>query len=184
MGPVKISPADLPNAEDIVFKDSSFFKTTNAKLPIPAQVRADAAQWNDLSQTSSSRPPPVYYRNSNLLVKYGSQITLAEGQCLWLMRHFLAQDVPVPEIYGWSKDGDETFLYMELIEGDTLEYRWDSLTQEERTAICAQLRRMTSAWRGLRQGPRAVFVGKTMKLFPHPNVYIAVLSWRLTESLL
>ena len=161
MGPPKISPADLPNTEDIVFKDSLFFKRTNAKLPTPAQVRVDAAQRKDDCETSLSRPPPVYYRDLNLLVKYGSEITLAEGQCLWLMRHFLARDVPVPEIYGWRKDGDETFLYMELIEGDTLEYRWDSLSQGEKTAICAQLRRMTSAWRGLRQGSWPEFVGKT-----------------------
>ncbi|KAL9127267.1 MAG: hypothetical protein Q9217_003826 [Psora testacea] len=158
MESLKISPTVLPDAADIVFEDSSFFKRTNANLPAPALVRLHAAQRKDLSRTSLSRPPPVYYHGLNLLVKYGSEITLAEGQCLWFIRRYLSRDVPVPEIYGWHKDGDETFLYMELIEGDTLEHRWDSLLEKEKIAICAQLRRITSAWRELRQDSLPEFV--------------------------
>ena len=160
MEPPEVSPTDLPNAENIIFEDASFFKRTNAQLPTPAKVRLDAAQKKDGSRRSQSRPPPVFYQDLNLLVKYGSEITLAEGQCLWFIRRYLSRDVPVPEIYGWRRDGDQTFLYMELIQGDTLEYRWDSLHENEKTGICAQLRRMTTAWRGLRQDSFPEFIGK------------------------
>ena len=164
MEPPKVSLKDLPNAENIVLEDSTFFKRMNAQLPTPAEVRLDAARRKDGSRRSLSRPPPVYYQALNLLVKYGSEITLAEGQCLWFIRRYLSRDVPVPEIYGWCRDGDETFLFMELIQGDTLEQRWDSLPEEEKTGICAQLRHMTAAWRGLGRGSLSQSIG--MHLFP------------------
>ncbi len=160
MVPPKVVLAHLPNAENIEFKDSSYFESTDAELPTPAQIRIDAPnRKRDHLRSSSSRPPPVFYQELNLLVKYGSEITLAEGQCLWFIRHHLSKGVPVPEMYGWRKDGDETFLYMELINGDTLERRWNSLSERDRTAVCVQLSQMTSAWRGLRQESSPEFVG-------------------------
>ena len=163
-GLLTVSRADLPKAENIVFEDSTFFKRAKTTLPLPAQVRLDAIRKNDNARVQLSRPPPVYYEDLNLLVKYGTEITLAEGQCLWFLRRHLIQDVPVPEIYGWYKDGDETFLYMELIHGDTLESRWESMSEEEKMAICTQLKHMTSAWQRLRQDSLPEFVGKNARV--------------------
>ena len=67
--------------------------------------------------------------------------------------------MPVPEIYGWCRDGEETFKYMELVRRSTLEQRWDELSTPERSSICDQLHPMIAALRTLTQSPRAC-VGK------------------------
>ena len=164
-----IDPSNLPRSRNLVFEKSSFFtRSAGATLPTPRQVRLDAAHWNDESRIHSSRPPPVLYKDLKLLVKYGRQITQAEGQCLWAIHHHLNACVPVPEIFGWSEDADEVFLYMELIDGDTLEHRWDSLSDIEREKLCAELHHMTEAWRGLQQVSTPAFVGERL-LFPKPQ---------------
>ncbi|KAJ3509266.1 hypothetical protein NLJ89_g5317 [Agrocybe chaxingu] len=64
----------------------------------------------------------------------------AEGQTLWALRQFLPE-VPVPEVYGWRRDGDMLFVFMELIEGETLHNGWKELSEHEKAQLCAQLRR-------------------------------------------
>jgi hypothetical protein len=56
-----------------------------------------------------------------LLVNWGREITIAEGQRLWAMRKTLGEQVPGPEVYGWCRDGEDVFIYQKLIEGQTLE---------------------------------------------------------------
>ena len=67
-----------------------------------------------------------------LIVKFGFEVSIAEGQCLWALRRLLRDHVPVPEVYGWRQDGEQVFIYMELVAGVTLEERWESLSSEER----------------------------------------------------
>jgi aminoglycoside phosphotransferase (APT) family kinase protein len=55
--------------------------------------------------------------------------------------------VPVPEVFGWCQDGNEVFIYMQMVRGATLEERWEALTREERVDICEQLRPMVGALR-------------------------------------
>jgi aminoglycoside phosphotransferase (APT) family kinase protein len=95
-----------------------------------------------------------------LLVKYGSSLSIAEGQCLWAIRKALGQDIPVPEVYGWRRDGNEVFIYMQLIEGQTLEDIWDKLAQTDRALIRHQLRHIVTSLRSLRQASGDPFVGK------------------------
>jgi hypothetical protein len=62
-------------------------------MPLPAKVCAHQCQ---------GQYRPVQFESLNLLVKYGKEITIAEGQCLWALCHFLPSQVPVPEVYvGW-----------------------------------------------------------------------------------
>lgn len=148
----------IPFNESIVFKDSSFF-TQQAALPSPAEVRAAAAaKLTNTGNRDPRRPYPVQFPSQNLLVKYGRGVTIAEGQCLWAIRRLLSA-VPVPEVYGWCRDGNEVFIYMQLVRGDTLEERWETLTVEERVGVCEQLRQMVGALRGLEQDPEDRFVG-------------------------
>jgi len=98
----------------------------------------------------------------NLLIKYGWEITIAEGQCLWAIRHLLRDLVPVPEVYGWCQDGKDTFIYMELIQGATLEEWWPDMATRERQDICEQLRKMVDSLRTLRQPAHDRFIGKHM----------------------
>lgn len=92
-------------------------------------------------------------------MKYGHGISIAEGQCLWAIQQFLRNNVPVPEIYGWREDGDETFIYMELIDGDTLQERWTSLSSVDRVRLCEELREIIMSLRRLEQSPGEKFIG-------------------------
>ena len=83
-----------------------------------------------------------------------------EAQCLWTVRH-LVLTLLVPELYRWWQDNGQTFIYMELIDGITLEEGWPDLDIEEKINICVELRRMLSDLRRLRQDPTAPFIGRS-----------------------
>ncbi|KAI1451421.1 kinase-like domain-containing protein [Annulohypoxylon moriforme] len=137
-----------------IFPQSQYF--TNHKsseeriLPSPAQVRAAGRDPTNPATCSTTRPPPVKIPSLALLVKYGSQVSIAEAECLILVRKYLPS-VPVPEVYGWCEDDKQTFIYMELVEGRTLEDSWGQLSEEEKVSICSELRNMANAWRELPQ---------------------------------
>ncbi|KAI2470456.1 kinase-like domain-containing protein [Annulohypoxylon bovei var. microspora] len=119
-------------------------------LPTPEQVRAGGRDPADPDTCSVTRPPPVEMPSLALLVKYGSQVSAAEAERLVLVRKHLPA-VPVPEVYGWCEDGEQTFAYTELVEGRALEGSWDRLTEDERVSIRLELRGTADAWRGLPQ---------------------------------
>lgn len=149
----EISVRMLPSGSSVVFKESTYFLRNGPEisLPLPAEVRAHQlpVQYG-----------PVQFESLNLLVKYGKEITIAEGQCLWALRRFLPSQVPVPEVYGWCEDNGEVFIYMELVKGVTLEKRWESLSKHERKIVCDQLRAMLLALRNLQQDPKDQFLGE------------------------
>ena len=68
--------------------------------------------------------------------------------------------MPVPEVYGWCQDNGETFIYMELIEGITLEQSWPELDVEGRLHVCTQLHHILENLRQLKQYPTDPFIGK------------------------
>jgi hypothetical protein len=90
----------LPKGSSCVFEESSYFSRNGrgCSLPPPAEVR----------RNQGPRPSqPVRFEALNLIVKYGREITIAEGQCLWAIRRLLPYQVPVPEVYGWCEEGGE-----------------------------------------------------------------------------
>jgi hypothetical protein len=140
----------LPYDDEVNFHDSSFFQKYDlASLPSPDMVREVASRSEDPRTIRRTRPPPVYFPNLELCVKYGTEITIAEGQCLLSVRSKLFPYVPVPEVYRWCKDDGQVFIYMELIDGVTLEKSWEGMNEEDRLVVCEQLRGMIDAWRGL-----------------------------------
>jgi hypothetical protein len=142
--------AGLPYDNEVNFHDSSFFQKHDlASLPSPNMVREVASRSKDPRTIRRTRPPPVFFLSLGLCVKYGTEITIAEGQCLLFIRSKLFPYVPVPEVYRWCKDDEQVFIYMELIDGVTLEKSWEGMNEEDRLAVCEQLRRMIDAWRGL-----------------------------------
>ncbi len=165
---MQVSLSTIPSGDSVVFGSSSFFKggRVSRTLPSPDEIRRTASPGRN-----SGRPAPALFPSLGLLVKYGRAITIAEGQSLWVIRKLLGHIVPVPEIYGWRTDGDETFIYMEHIQGDTLEKRWNTLTDEERADICCQLRKMVDSWRELRQGPPDDFVGMSTRNIPRHHYF-------------
>ncbi|SLM33785.1 Protein kinase-like domain [Lasallia pustulata] len=158
--PVRLSVSILPSDERKIFQDSSFFTRGGGPhtLPSPAQVRA-AADVQENKKVPFRQSIAVRFPSLNLIVKYGNMITNAEGQCLWAIRHLLHNAVPVPEVYGWCRDGNDVFIYMEMIHGDTLEQRWDGLTAEEKLEVCQQLHGIMENLRRLEQDSGAKFIG-------------------------
>ncbi|KAI9654067.1 MAG: hypothetical protein M1829_001099 [Trizodia sp. TS-e1964] len=107
--------AMLPSGPSVAFENSAFFsRNAGCSLPSPANVRA-----HQLPGCFG----PVCFEALNLLVKYGEEVTIAEGQCLGTLRRLLPGNVPVPEVYGWCHDAGQVFNYMELVQGVTLETR-------------------------------------------------------------
>ena len=150
---------ELPCTESVVFRDSSYFKNSTGELPTPEEVRRKDIEVNDI-RARTERPPPIPFEDRGVVVKYGSEITIAEAQCLWYFNRHMRDEVPTPELFGWCRDGGETFIYMQLVEGDTLEQAWPSLSAEERAAICEQLRGCVKAWRELSQESEPYYIGR------------------------
>jgi hypothetical protein len=71
----------------------------------------------------------------------------------------MKERVPTPELFGWCRDGDETFIYMELLRADTLKDWWPSLAVAARREACEQLRGFIEAWRQLRQETNPYYIG-------------------------
>lgn len=152
-----ITLGSLPLGNNVTFKDSGFFTRQTPPetqlLPSPQEVRQDDARQHLVLHgtelgSQGTRPRTVRYPTSRLLVKYGLQVSIAEAQCLWMLRKHVP-GVPVPEVYRWCQEGDEdhktTFIYMELIEGMTLEEGWSNLSKNDRKAVCRELRGMVDA---------------------------------------
>lgn len=146
---VLLTPLMIPKFPGFRCEASQFFeKFTN--LPSPEEVRAQAKAQHlagvcsDDRKTFSMvgphvRPPPVIFKDQGLFVKWGSAVRLSEGQSLYAIGQLLKDHVPVPEIYGWRKDGDETFIYMEYLHAQTLEQVWDTLEPHDRVSVCYEL---------------------------------------------
>jgi hypothetical protein len=146
-----------PYESDVIVSDSSFFKR-HPSLPSLEEVRHQAA----------SRPGPkeriAVFDNLNLLVKFGSKESVAEGQCLYTIRRIFGPSVPVPEVYAWRTEGNETFIFMELIDGLSLEARWADLSAEERYNVTQELHEILHTLRKAKQDPEYQFVGRFCRL--------------------
>lgn len=143
---------DAAPDHDKIFLKSSFFKEKRApRLPIPAEVRAISKKSGNIRSASFNRPPPVMIPSLGLVVKYGADATVAEAQTQIMICKHLKGRVPVPEVFGWTEHGGQVFIYMSLIEGETLQERWGNMNENERQVVCEELKCMVKAWRLLEQ---------------------------------
>ncbi|RBR08261.1 uncharacterized protein FIESC28_10295 [Fusarium coffeatum] len=146
------------------FHDSSFFRESRAPaLPSPAEIRRLNEAAGDFRAFYRDRTNPVIIPELGLVVKYGTEVTLSELEAQLLVREKLGDKVPVPEVFAWAEDDEQGFIYMALIEGDTLQSRFKDMNEEERVGVCAELRLMTEAWRGLSQDASEPYVGSVGK---------------------
>ncbi|TVY37828.1 hypothetical protein LSUB1_G004694 [Lachnellula subtilissima] len=132
------------------FLESSFYKDHESGrcLPSPVEVRASAGPNQSLPQ-----PPPVKFEHLNLIVKYGPHVTVAEAQCLWMVKRLVGEQVPVPEVYGWRVDGQD------FVRGETLKDRWDFLSVGDKTTLCNHLYQIMESLRHVEQDPNDPFIG-------------------------
>lgn len=168
-----VTLADVPTAANFDVRTSSFFQH-HSQLPSPEEVRSRArsqylagTHWGwklrGVSTGYNAHPAPAVFefKNISLFVKWGSDVRITEGQSLYAIRNSCGDSVPVPEIYGWRKDGDEMFLYMEAIHGKTLEEIWPTLNEDNRLCICNELQTILHNLRQLKQDPLDRFIGKS-----------------------
>ncbi|KAK8121791.1 hypothetical protein PG984_010461 [Apiospora sp. TS-2023a] len=132
------------------FPESSFFKQQRAPaLPTPDAIGALNASITGPLRNNFRRPPPVAIPSMGLFVKYGSKVTIAEAETQAMVYEKLRDQVPVPEVYGWVEDEGQRFIYMSLVEGDTLANMWPSMNEAQRQDVCKELKGMVGAWRAL-----------------------------------
>ncbi|UNI16622.1 hypothetical protein JDV02_003045 [Purpureocillium takamizusanense] len=132
-------------------------------LPSPAEIRALNRLLNTKRGTSYRRPPPVRIPPLGLFVKYGADVTVAEAITQTWVRDQLRGLITVPEVFGWTQDGGQTFIYMSLVEGIPLNQAWTRLSNEAKRDVCGELRQAVAAWRSLEQGRHDHYVGKLNK---------------------
>ncbi|KAK8147722.1 hypothetical protein G3M48_001145 [Beauveria asiatica] len=139
---------------------SSFFCEGRASaLPSPNEIRLLNGNSGGVRTGDFYRPPPVRIPSLGLLVKYGADVTAREAKAQMMVREKLGGQVPIPEVFGWTMDEGQVFIYMQLVEGDTLEARWENLGEANRRSVCAQLRCMVDSWRSLTQDNHECYIG-------------------------
>lgn len=67
--------------------------------------------------------------------------------------------MPVPDVYAWCKEGEETFIFMELTDGLSLEARWADLNAQQRYNVYQELRGILHTLRQAKQDSGYQFVG-------------------------
>ncbi|KAJ5341952.1 hypothetical protein N7541_011076 [Penicillium brevicompactum] len=160
---------DLPDEsmQEMNFLDSSFFaKDPSRDLPTPAQVRALAT-----GKCRGVRPLGIIFDESKIFVKYGREATIREAQCLWFIKRTFGDEVPVPEVYGWRVDGEEVFIYMEHIQGQTLHNAWNELDGEDKSSLRSDLCRIITRLRQLEQNSSDQFIGSLSRQHPPDNTF-------------
>lgn len=154
----------IPDACNFDAKDSSFFNRWS-ELPSPEEVRKtteDHSLDNRKNLTYAGRhmkPPLAVFDHMGLVVKWGVLVNIHEAQSTYAVYHLLNGRVPVPEIFGWRTDGDEKFIYMQYVQGQTLEKAWDSSQLTDRDTIARELRTICDNLRQLEQDPSDKFIG-------------------------
>lgn len=150
----------IPIDENFLLEDSTFFqRNPGVELPHPQDVRMAHSLLTKQQDLHPEAPHIVRYPEYSLCVKYSRRVKLLEAQAFYLVNRYL-KDFPAPEIYGWRKDGDDVFLFMELIDGQNLSDVWDSLSECEKTDVCVAVKnRVLSPLATLRQIPNQKCVG-------------------------
>lgn len=164
----------IPTSSNFDVLDSRFFRKWD-KLPSPEEVRTQAKVQHltgaqpelriNSPKESPVRPPPALFDEYGLFVKWGKAVKLSEAQCLYTLGRLFESHVPVPQVYGWRVDSDETFIYMEHIQGQTLEQAWDILGPGDRVSVCYELRTIIDNPRQLEQDPLDLFIGTSFQSF-------------------
>ncbi|KAJ5289505.1 uncharacterized protein N7443_009758 [Penicillium atrosanguineum] len=151
---------DSTHDTTMIISDSSFFREHQAStLPNPAEVRSINEGSGNIRGTRFYRPPPVKFPLLGLIVKSGADTTVTEAETQNMGYKQLKGKVPVPEVFGWTENGGQVFIYMSLIRGEPLEQRWGALNDEERNAVCKELNDMAKAWISLEKPDQTLYVG-------------------------
>ncbi|KAK3984643.1 phosphotransferase enzyme family protein [Cladorrhinum sp. PSN332] len=128
-------------------------------LPTPSEIRELNQKARHYKALDHYSPTPVRIPSLGLLVKYGAGVLYSEYEAQLFVYQQLQGRVLVPELYGWTQDAGQGFIYMALIEGETLERRWKGMTGEEKRNLALELREMVDTWRSLTQPGYVSYIG-------------------------
>ncbi|KAF1979164.1 phosphotransferase family protein [Bimuria novae-zelandiae CBS 107.79] len=140
------------------FLDTTWFKTHGRirQFPKPGHLRS--------LFKPHQLPRPVRFEDLGLIVKFGSHVSIMEAVNLWAIRRVFQDVIPVPEVYGWrvlEQEGKirEVYIYMQLVQGPTLEQQWPELSATDKQTICSDLRAKVSCLRSLRDSESQQVIG-------------------------
>lgn len=154
----------MNNCSEEILTSSFFMEKRAFALPVPSEVRAINRKSGNTHAENFSRPPPVRIPSLGLLVKYGGDVTVLEARTQMTIRDKLLGQVPKPEVFGWAVGGGQCFIYMQLVEGVTLQDLRYSIDKEDRRAICTELSLMVDCWRSLPQDDHEHYIGGQCKM--------------------
>lgn len=160
----QISLAELPDSSQshMDFLDTTWFKThgRTRHFPTPEHLRSLVKPFEPHT--------PVKFEDLDLIVKFGSHVSVTEAINLWAIRRIFQDMIPVPEVYGWrflKREGKtcEVFIYMQLVQGPTLAQQWPELSATDKHTICSDLRAKVSCLRSLRDSESRHVIGKSFR---------------------
>lgn len=146
MEPVDLDLSALPDITEpeMDFVDSSFFSGDSSRqLPTPATL---------LQEYGGRQTRVIKIEHLNMVVKtnHESKLRLEELQAIWAIRQaFPNGEIPVPEIFGWRRHCGQIFIYMSLVQGETLQDAWPGLTAADKRSLQNQLRAIVGSLRRL-----------------------------------
>ncbi|KAB8229890.1 kinase-like protein [Aspergillus alliaceus] len=103
-------------------------------LPTPSEIRAISKK-SGKCHISFNYPSSVKIPSFGLLVKYRANVTVIEAQTQIMLHEYLKDQVPIPTVFAWAEDGGQVFIYMSLIDSETLQERWSDMNKNERQAL-------------------------------------------------
>lgn len=168
-------PTIYPSGPNVTIYESSFFKQ-HPSLPSLEAVRSQA------SLKSGPKAKIAVFERLNLLVKFGLEESIAEGQCLYTIRRVFGTTIPVPEVYAWYVDNQESFIFMEFVHGISLEKRWGQLSAEGRQKVCEELHEFLNKLRGATQDPQNQFIGIVILILDFPDSADISLSGHISRT--
>lgn len=93
---------------------------------------------------------------TDIVVKYGEEVNLAEAEAMMFLR--LNTTVPVPEILDTYTQDGENFIVMEYIQGALLKKVWGTMSADDKSTITKELADYVRQIRRL-PAPEAVLIG-------------------------
>lgn len=136
--------------------------------PVPETINDRA---NEKSNMLNPGGVTVLRLSPDMVVKYGPHVTITEAQSMmFVAAHTKA--IPIPKIFAYCTYGPhnrdiedcgslyDTYIFMTLVEGQTLALAWDSYDELTKTHIANQLKTYMDELREIRSEP---YIGSVNK---------------------
>lgn len=117
-------------------------KDLPSPLPSSKQIRDtpnNVPGTGDTAYNTSSDAGKRVVVSGSYVVKYGKYVRPLEGLNLLFLEQNLPR-IPAPKLYAMWREGEECFLVMEFLAGETLDTLWSTLGDADKDAVAEELR--------------------------------------------